>query len=284
MLIFSHIEKCAGTTLISHFRKQLPFQSVDAISNQNRITKNDLKKIKFLYPAVKVCSGHSITPDRKEIFEQEFGETQSMSIVREPLERLISNYVHDVRRGIWQGSLDDYAMIPWKNNYLLKFLGSGSVDRGLSGSETVDYLLPVRKFEDCLPTILKNCDIDIPSVLTKQNVSSQHPTRIPDDVKVTNGVSIGGYSITEKAFKKIRTMNAADINFWNDFDANFDSTPYNVEGPSNNKNNGGELSSKAANLYRNLIYKPLVMKRFGYHAIPRNSRSPELVRIDESFN
>lgn len=281
MLLFLHIEKCAGTTIISHFRNQLPYESIDVLTRKNKVCFQDIKIAKKLYAGAKVCSGHSITPDRIDVFEQLFGDVQTLSIIRDPIERVISNYVHDVRRGKWDADLSSYLRIPWKHNYLLRFLGGGRVEYGFRASEEIDFLLPVDQFEQCLPVVFESTKLNILTSLTKKNESSG--TLMPKDVKIYGGVPVGIYCIREDEYDYASRVNKLDVEFWSSVKSNFAPYPIKEAGDGEVNSNTSRCKVRLASLYRNMIYKPMVLRQFGYHALPRNSQNPGRVSENEAF-
>lgn len=264
----------------------MPFKAVNLLANQNTVTVNELKKTKFLYGFPKVISGHSINPMTFEDFRSVYPKIRTFTIFRDPCARLISNYLHDRTRGVWDGNLEDYISIPWKQNYLLRFFGGGNPDNGLSGYNKIDFKISVKNINKSFPYLVYCLGLPISSVVEKKNSFQQNQSQIPPDICVENGIVIGSYSIDSETHQKMMQLNQRDIDFYEMMlreEEIWLEDSYEVVSNSNYFNKSFKLLTRLEWIYRNCIYKPIVIGRLGYHALPRNAHSPDLTSSDNAF-
>lgn len=284
-IIFCHIEKCAGTTLVSKFRKELPFKSADFLARGNRPRTSELKALARLYPRLHLVSGHSLYPNLRSMFETQFGPVRMFTVVREPISRLISNYYYDKRRGIWLGNLEDYMRIPWKQNYLLRFLGAGEVEAGQEGFDSLDDFLLVSEIESYLKPMLSNFGLEISDSVPPQNEAKPDTIDLPADLRALGGESFGRYKIQPDILEEMRILNAQDLNFYQDAVARSTKRKDWIA-PGNSASFQAKASPivKLAHVYRNSVYKLSVLKKLGHHSLPRNRFNPSLVEASRAFS
>lgn len=277
LLVFCHIEKCAGTSLIDKFRTELPFRSCDVISSTNLASRNELRLVQRLYPCIQLISGHNMAPAAFNDVHEVFGRFTSFTVIREPLERLISNYVYDRARGVWTSSLSDYSDIGWKQNYLGKFMGGGDEVVGWSMLDRFDYVIPLPSLEFLLPKMLAASGFEISDVIPRSNVSEKSGAKLPDDVLLVDGVHVGKYKIKPDTYEKLTRLNRIDIDGYADVNGRTTA----VLAAEINSNAGvrtglgnRHVLVSAASAYRNLIYKPLACGKLGPVGLPRNLINP----------
>lgn len=289
VVLYCHIEKCAGTSLIKKFINELPFRAVNLLTNENTVTLKELKRTKRVYGTPKVISGHSINPTTFNNFKSLYPSISTFTIIREPCARLISNYLHDRTRGVWDGTLQEYISIPWKQNYLLRFLGGGNPDEGMAGYEKIDFKISVKNINRSFPILVEALGLDISTSVEKRNSFQQNKSDVPDDISVENGIKVGSYSISQEAYDDMCRLNQKDIEFykkaleqeeaWLETENVSPKTPEASKGRSK----GSKFLQHMEWLYRNMIYKPFVIRRVGYHALPRNAQSPLLTDVQDAF-
>ncbi|WP_200389735.1 sulfotransferase family 2 domain-containing protein [Thiocapsa imhoffii] len=151
MLVFIHIEKCAGTTfkkilqhnyaggfcdvrpLFGNANKEINLYVQNAYNNivldggnPNQFLARDLKTYKQIAPWLKCIGGHSLRPCLGlEIVESEI---QFVTILREPISRYISYYTYGSGkpRKLWKFSFDEYLEKPNFHNFQTKKIACGS--------------------------------------------------------------------------------------------------------------------------------------------------------------
>lgn len=287
VVLFCHIEKCAGTTVTKKFTTELPFQAVDVLTKNNTITLEEIKKTKLFYPKPRVISGHSINPTTFDNFRSVYQSIKTFTILRNPCDRLISNYLHDRTRGVWDGDLDAYISIPWKQNYLLRFLGGGNPDNGYSGYKEIDLAISVKNINRSFPLVLNFLDLHIPASLEKKNSFQQNKSQIPSDISVENGIKVGSYSISHKTHAKMIKLNARDIEFYQEALDEEEALLKQLSSQIAIQHINAPKSTKTLErmhwIYRNGIYKPFLLGKLGYHSLPRNALSPDLTRLTNAF-
>lgn len=133
MFIFTHIEKCAGTSL--HEMLSLTFPLYFHV-NKNRYGGNDSRNdltlkqytyIKRFHPSG--IGGHSIRPYLNYLNKPDYFK---FTFLREPMDRYMSHYNHLLDRG-WVSSMDEYLNKPAFNNYMtVKIAGEENYERAKS--------------------------------------------------------------------------------------------------------------------------------------------------------
>jgi len=287
VVLYCHIEKCAGTSLIKKFVNELPFKAVNLLANENTVTLEELQKTKRLYGFPKVISGHSINPTTFDNFKSLYPSIITFTIFRDPTERLISNYLHDRTRGVWDRNLQDYISIPWKQNYLLRFLGGGNLDNGMAGYEKIDFKISVKNINRSFPILVEALGLEISSLVEKKNSFQQNKSHLPHDICVKNGIKVGSYSISQETYDEMSRLNKRDISFYKmaleHEEAWLEKNSKNYVHKSHENLKTSKVLQRMEWVYRNMIYKPLVIRRFGYHALPRNAQSPLMTDIQDAF-
>lgn len=276
--VFSHIEKCAGTSLTTKFRNELPFQSCDIVSKSNVVSKSELIQTKTLFPRLKIMSGHNLSSNAFDDIASVFGDMQVFTVVRDPVERLVSNYLHDKTRGVWRGTLQEYQNIPWKKNYLSRFIGGGDVENALSNLSRISYIITVRNLEPLAPLIFEKFGLGLSAVIPRQNTHESNKSAIPDDLSASDGVTIGKHHIAEDLHLEIVENNAIDIDLFQMLKENELNQFGMTQLPSKQYALSAiprKLATIPALAYRNSIQKPLILGRTGYTALPRNATSPD---------
>jgi hypothetical protein len=287
VVLFCHIEKCAGTSLVKKLTDEMPFRAVNLLVNQNTVTLKELKKTKLLYGRPKVISGHSINPSTFPNFRKVYPNITTFTVLREPCARLISNYLHDRTRGVWDGNLHDYMSVSWKQNYLLRFLGGGDPEKGLLGYEKIDYKLSVKNINRSFPLLVKALGLPISRDLKKKNSFQQNNSVLPKDISVENGVKVGHYSISHDTYKVMTKLNEKDIAFYEmalkQEELWITQQSTSLAHDTSETIRTSKALQKLEWLYRNTVYKPFLIGKVGYHALDRNSYSPDVTSSHDAF-
>lgn len=281
IFVFFHIEKCGGTSLVEFFRSNLPFQACEAVSKTNAFTRSELEKSLKVYPRLRVLSGHNL---QVEILDwlQEMGYTaRSFTILRDPIERTISDYLHDYRKGTFDGGLRDYADIPWKQNYLARFLGSGDVERAVSNMEKIDAIVDIRHSAAYVSELLNNNDVAMRHAYA---IANRAGGELPRDVAVSAGVDVGRYRIAKDCHARLLEANQIDLEIWARLKSEALSGGYECQVREQQLAQSlGGLSKRAASLYRNFLYKPSIGIWSRYYALPRNRFDPSKIAPETAF-
>ncbi|MEH6714987.1 hypothetical protein [Parasphingorhabdus flavimaris] len=281
VIIFFHIEKCGGTSLVHFFRNNLPFQSCEAISRTNALTISEWKKALLVYPKLKVISGHNLQVDIIDWFRKVGIEVESFVIYRDPIERTISDYLHDYRKGTFNGTLEEYAQILWKQNYMSKFLGSGHEMRALGNLEKFDHLVPVGESAQFAASLFSAHSIPVHH---PYSITNKAGGKMPDDVNVADGIRVGRYKIAEGVWHTLSEKNEMDITLFSHFEKKRVSRQYSVGEPQVRKaDDRTAVGPKLASAQRNLLYKPLIGVWSKYYALPRNRFDPRAVMAKGAF-
>jgi hypothetical protein len=281
IMVFFHIEKCGGTSLVEYFRNNIPLQACEAISKTNALTLSELEKTLSIYPKLRVISGHNLQVDIIDWLEERGYSVESFTILRDPIERAISDYLHDFRKGTIQVPLIDYIDIPWKQNYLAKFLGSGSTDYSYQNLEKIDNVVSVERSAGFVTALLAKHKIPQRSPYL---IANKATGELPDDVKLMSGVRIGKYNISAEAYKKLIEVNRFDVELWR-----YAQTSLHIEqgeeqhSESKGTSLGATVLKKAASVQRNLLYKPRMGRWPVYYSLPRNSIDPRYVDEENAF-
>ncbi len=281
IIVFFHIEKCGGTSLVEFFRRNLPFQACEAVSKTNAFTEAELRKTLRLYPSIKALSGHNLQVEVIDWLEERGFDVVSFTILRDPLERAISDFLHDYRKSTFVGSLIDYANIAWKQNYLAKFLGSGDPDKALQNLGRIGSVVEIGKSGDFVDRLLRDNGLDPQLPYAIENKAS---SQLPDEVKREGGVQVGRYSIAPEAHARLLEVNGLDLEIWRCAQARWDQLPNEGTKPSLQPHSSSDGWRKlAASLQRNLAYKPLMGIWSKYYALPRNRSNPATVTEESAF-
>jgi len=135
IIAFSHIMKTGGTTLgnmlIGHYGIKAHHIWPDHLSLEGKpYTYDNLSNDLKIFKNLKVIQGHALRPfiDFKEYEDNLFW----MTILRDPIQRYVSHYVHDIYWGKRIKQLEDKSIQHWnekydRSNMMVKFI-SGSDD------------------------------------------------------------------------------------------------------------------------------------------------------------
>lgn len=131
LIIFVHVEKCGGTSLLSSSRRRKGLKHCDIISSKkfgNVASESDFGRSLGMYRNCDFITGHCLYPkylaEYKNIAISKGYKPIVITSIRNPVDRLLSDYAHARRRGEVLG-LDQFIDIPFKKNYICNFWGGG---------------------------------------------------------------------------------------------------------------------------------------------------------------
>lgn len=281
IILFFHIEKCGGTSLVEFFRRNLPFRACEAVSKTNVFSEEELATTLKVYPRLKVLSGHNLTIDAINWLEDRNFEVDSFTILRNPLERTISDFLHDYRKGTFTGSLIDYANISWKQNYLGKFLGSGDPAKAYRNLERIGSIIEIKQSMQFINQLSQAHGL-VPRI--PYAIENKAASGLPEDVTVRDGAKVGRYSISQEAHTRLLHVNGLDLDLWKYAQSRLvQPVSEDIVRTKYPRRNSTGWKKLAASLQRNLAYKPMIGIRSKYYALPRNRANPQAVAEETAF-
>lgn len=198
-IFFSHIPKTAGTSFRLAISNKYSSSNIlydygkdnshtSGLVREYAYCRNDLSGLydQLLESGAKFLSGHM--PISKYLLA--FGCRQTVSIVRDPIQRVISDYKHAVRHYSYKGSFTEFAKLPHMINRQSKFL-SGVPLKALGFVGLNEY------YKDSLKIFNHMFSLDVAELT--ENVET----------------SVGRvHEIKEDVLKKVRDINSKDIEYY----------------------------------------------------------------------
>lgn len=125
-IVYLHIEKAAGSTLHNIFLKNifgyhvfLPYLYDGSRDNQNIfLTKNELARIKKMYPILKGIGGHSIRSYAN--YEDVVSNVAYITFLRDPIKRFLSHYFYQKEVMSIDWTLDNFIASGHFNNFMCR--------------------------------------------------------------------------------------------------------------------------------------------------------------------
>ncbi len=130
IIAFSHIEKCAGTTLITAFRSLYGIHHFDVIPSSKDtmlLSEVDIQLALRLSPKLKSIAGHSLRVYLPWTSKHDFFW---VTVLREPVARIISDYNYHCNVLGYSGDYADFLKLESRRNFLVKSIcGDEDIDR-----------------------------------------------------------------------------------------------------------------------------------------------------------
>jgi hypothetical protein len=272
LFLFFHIEKCGGTSLLASSRRRKGLRHCDILTSNtsgNIASVTDFSKSLSLYKSCDFITGHCLYPglitDYKNIAHSRGYKPVTITSIRNPMDRLLSDYAHARRRGEVM-NLDNFLRIPFKQNYICNFWGKGNPETALERLNKIDYVIKIEDLEEFIYFINTNHEIKLTNAA---HSNASKIDELPDDLTVEGGVRASKYSISEENYRFITENNIKDtqllenINFW--------SPAAKHDAKALTEIDAADTKQTWAWLYRNLVYKPLMQRRLGIVILKRNS-------------
>jgi hypothetical protein len=191
---FFHIEKCMGTSmrimLYNYFKniynkKNIYIPEKNIWVKNNLTTINDKNKIieKFKYN-IKILLCHC-NFNQKLISENFSERCFSITVVRDPIERIISHYYHFHNKNIYFHKLTDEDTIKECSENVLTLRlsgGTGNIDRAIENINKINCILILENIDDDIKKLNEilnkkyNCNYSINKV--KNNINKKKPINI----------------------------------------------------------------------------------------------------------
>lgn len=264
ILVFSHIEKCGGTTLLELLRTNLGLQHCDIILKDklsNETQENDIKTAIQCYPRMISLSSHALKPYLN--YGRYNEKLRFYTILRDPIDRYISDFQHDFYRRGFNGSICDWLKYDTKHNYMTKFIaGENNLDLAKEIlMKRFDLIGIMERYEDFISALT---ELFSPTLIDSKfqvvNQAGKLPTfTISKKTKIRQKVNFD-----EEIYDMIREKNESDILLY-DFAKTLSShkiSNVSVKKFTNRRQTRLSSYTKKQNriitmLYRNLIYKPV---------------------------
>lgn len=272
VFIFLHVEKCGGTSLLYSSRRRNGLKHCDIISSRrlgNVASVSDFQRSLLLYENCDFITGHCLYPEYieqyKDVVRSKGKEPVVITSIRNPVERLLSDYAHARRLGE-KMVLSQFINIPFKKNYICNFWGSGVYSTALERINSIDYVVNIDSFEDFV------CFVNTKYRLKLCRASHRNSSKaedLPKDLLLSDGISVGKYTIDQDVYNKIISYNDNDIRllknieYWTQGESDLGSAPLGID--------VSMTKQLWAWIYRNLFYKLKMQRRFGLIYEKRNS-------------
>ena len=253
LVMFCHIEKCGGTTLIELMRSRLGITHVDLIPKDlqaNVATARDLKATLRRVPFARSVSGHSLRP------HIDYGPgVEKFTLLRDPVKRYVSEFRHDQERRHFTGTFEEWAALSSRWNHQTKFIaGEPCVDKAKRVLEDeVSFFGLTERYEDFIEVIA---------------------TRLPELRGAPSSAankSKGHAAITDRDLELAQERNKADIELVEFARALFQDRMLGWLKAVGRQRLMPGFGRRANIAFRNLYYKPsLGLMPFAPHSLPVN--------------
>ena len=272
VFIFLHIEKCGGTSLLSSSRLRNGLKHCDIISSRklgNVASVSDFERSLIMYRNCDFITGHCLYPEYieqyKDVVRLKGKEPVVITTIRNPVDRLLSDYAPARRLGEKMG-LSQFIEIPCKKNYICNFWGGGVYSPALERINSIDYVVNIDSIEEFVRFINTKYRLKLGRASHRNSSKAEG---LPKDLLLSDGVSVGKYTIDQDVYNKIISYNQNDIRllenieYWTQCVSDFDDTGLDI---------GVSMTKQLwAWLYRNLWYKLKMQRSFGRIYERRNS-------------
>lgn len=208
IVVFSHIEKTGGTTLIQLLRAKLGVGHVDLIPYRNlsdSSTISDIKRAHMFTPGLRSVAGHSLRPFEFDL-KGEFGLSWS-ALLRDPTARYVSDFFHFTRHMAFP---EDFELwLAWRDryNYQSKSLvGHGNIDTLVQSFIDGEILLgTLANINDFARKHLQRCQIEIeyPLVLEAKNKGTHAVSKSDEVISKYEDEILARNEIDQQLYKSV---------------------------------------------------------------------------------
>lgn len=272
--MFCHIEKCGGTTLIAQLRYFFGASHIDIIPLDygwaNISTQKDIGAALRRIPFALSVAGHSIKPYLK--YDQCFAK---YTLLRDPINRYVSDYLHDKERRGFQGSFEVWMQHSSRWNYQTKFLSGGNdLEKAQSIlAENFEIFGFTERYDDFM--FLLSLRFGLPlfssAAANKSKATIEITSKLLEMARERNALDIDLYAFAQKLYTERRPT-------WSSYQTGIRCRPF-LRGRFLNK------------VTRNLYYKPsLGMLPAQLHSLPINAvnaavaEATNIATVDDTTN
>lgn len=196
-IAFHHIEKCGGLSIDLAFRKKYGLRYRYIIERNKWAQQSDPVVIhrECIQNKLRAISGHTLRPISKYLETQNF---ISLTLIREPVKRYVSDFLYCRCRGFFKGSIEDWMKDKVRVNHISKYL----CGHGRDAKEGTDILAKCSLIADSIT--LDDLTMAICGTMIRRNRAS----------KIMREKAI---SIEQSYGDEIRSINSTDIEVWDWF-------------------------------------------------------------------
>lgn len=178
MILFTHIEKCAGTsfnemlslTYLRYFH--ITKNHYGGNDLRNDLTQKEFKRLMSYYPSI--IGGHSVRP-----YLSFFSNNQTIkkiTFLRNPIERYMSQYNHDHERG-FSPDIDYFINRSYTENFMVnKLAGENNYDKALTHLNTFFFVGDADRYLKSLQALSDKLQTPFYGFCNKKNVRSNNET------------------------------------------------------------------------------------------------------------
>ena len=206
MILFSHIEKCGGTSIHNFLKTKIDNYLIlrPTPSHGNIFTKQKLKLIRKLCPKISGFGGHRIL-----ISENYEDVDEYMVCLRNPIERYSSHLIHQLTRGIID-SKHEFLSNQYFNNFMCKRICGKEcfkTAKTLIRSKNVNVFVLERDFNDLKKININKSDLKMDSIIDKQKIIDRNI----EDIKLYDYFKKKQKNNSLKSMKSTRSLSRIQI-------------------------------------------------------------------------
>jgi len=206
-LAFVHIEKAAGTTFTSILQRNFLYRHCNVKTmkkEDNRVFSADSMSMVFrINPFVRSIAGHSVTPFSD--LERVIPHVKYITLMREPIDRYVSHYQHQVERMGSSWTFEDFLEQDFTFNFqTMKIAGAPDIDKAKQILRKNFFLVGiVEEFANFLSVLQQK--------LLPENFDIRYE---PKNVATRNAVKRGVFQSMTKYRREIEERNAFDLELY----------------------------------------------------------------------
>ncbi|SDH87165.1 MULTISPECIES: sulfotransferase family 2 domain-containing protein [Winogradskyella] len=170
MFLFTHIEKCGGTSFNEVLSLTYPrYFHVTKNKYGGNETRNDLTSIQY-HKIMNYCpqgiGGHSVRP-----YFDFLPQSKRITFFRDPLERYLSQYNHMAERG-WVTSIDDFLEINFYSNFITKKISGvdGDINYAITLLDNYEFIGDVNRYNKSLNYLQDVLHVKLIGSINQKNV------------------------------------------------------------------------------------------------------------------
>lgn len=268
IIAFCHIEKCAGSTLIHLLRQVYGLAHCDLIPcdpSSMVLSASDIRRACRLHAGrLASVAAHSLKPFRLPAGEEPFSRFRYYTILRDPIQRYISDYRFHVGVLGYRGSFDDWLRRTDRHDFMTRWLApSEHVDDAISTVMSFSLVGLVEQYDAFLQGL--------------ERLSGRPFAQVP--YRRLNESAGRGVDVDVRRYApELESANRKDVALYRAVSAEIarrstegyllkpeHAAPRQIELPAQWRR---RVNHGVSRLYRNVVYKPMVGYAPGPHALP----------------